>query len=139
MVNPTQELMDGMGKRLRELRLTYGFTQQQVADYLEIDQSNYSKIEHGKRMIRNVHQLELLSELYDCTEDYLMLRSDEYTPQRWRGMQKGMDISVIAQLNMTMRYLRVLRKVEKLEEMRKSNDEYINRMVKFKEDYEKTI
>lgn len=131
MVKPTKEFAEQMGQRLRELRLHYGFTQQQVADYLELDQSNYSKIEKGKRTIRTVHQLESLSELYDCTQDYLMLRNDEYTPQKWNGIDKKMDIRVIAQMNLTMRYLRTLRKIEervRLEESRVLYDCVVGQM-----------
>ena len=135
MVNPTQEQIDKMGERLRELRLIYGFTQQQVADYLEIDQSHYSKIEHGKRYIRTLHQLEDLCDLYDCTQDYLMLRNDDYTPQEWIGICKDLDISVIAQMNTTMRYLKMLRKVEEVAELREINTEYIETMEKLKKEY----
>lgn len=135
MVNPTQEQIDKMGERLRELRLTYGFTQQQVADYLEIDQSHYSKIEHGKRYIRTLHQLEDLCDLYDCTQDYLLLRNDDYTPQEWVGVDNGLDIGVIAQMNTTMRYLKMLRKVEEVAELRRLNTVYIETMEKLKKEY----
>ena len=135
MVKPTKEFAEQMGQRLRELRLHYGFTQQQVADYLEIDQSNYSKIEKGKRTIRTLHQLESLSELYDCTQDYLMLRNDEYTPQKWKGIDKKMDIEVIAQMNLTMRYLKMLRDVERVGELHRLNKEYIKSMEKLKKEY----
>ena len=135
MVKPTKEFAEQMGQRLRELRLHYGFTQQQVADYLEIDQSNYSKIENGKRTIRTVHQLEALSELYDCTHDYLMLMNDDYTPQEWVGVGNGLDIGVIAQVNQTMRYLKMLRKVEEVAELRRLNTVYIETMEKLKREY----
>ena len=135
MVKPTQELIDKMGERLRELRLTYGFTQQQVADYLEIDQSHYSKIEHGKRYIRTLHQLEDLCDLYNCTQDYLLLRNDDYTPQEWVGVDNGLDIGVIAQMNTTMRYLKMLRKVEEVAELRRLNTVYIETMEKLKKEY----
>lgn len=135
MVNPTQERIDKMGERLRELRLTYGFTQQQVADYLEIDQSHYSKMENGKRRLRSLHQLEDLCDLYDCTQDYLLLKSDDYTPQEWVGVDNGLDIGVIAQMNTTMRYLKMLRKVERVMELRRLNKEYIKSMEKMKKEY----
>lgn len=134
-MKPSQEFKEKMGQRLKSLRLSYGFTQQQVADYLEIDQSNYSKIEHGKRHIKTLHQLEDLCSLYDCTQDYLMLRNDDYTPQEWIGISKVLDISVIAQMNTTMRYLKMLRKVEEVAELREINTEYIETMEKLKKEY----
>lgn len=135
MVMITQEIIDKMGERLRYLRITYGFTQQQVADYLEMDQSHYSKIENGKRRLRSLHQLEDLCDLYDCTQDYLLLKSDDYTPQEWVGITHGIDISVVAQANQTMRYLKMLRKVERVMELRRLNKEYIKSMEKLKKEY----
>ena len=39
------------GERIKNLREEHKYTQKQVADFLEIDQSNLSKIELGKRTI----------------------------------------------------------------------------------------
>ena len=102
-----------MGQRLKELRNMYGFTQQQVANYLKIDQSNYSKIERGERRITKLSQLIKLADLYDCTQEYLMMTSDEYTPMNIKGYDSKMDISVIAIVNSTMNYLKMLRKIQK--------------------------
>lgn len=111
MVEPINGLATRMGKRLKELRKTYGFTQTQVADYLGIDQSNYSKIEHGKRRLNKMHQLKDLSNLYGCTEEYLLCESDEYTPNKISGAD-GVDLNVIAQMNSTMNYLKLLRQMQ---------------------------
>lgn len=124
-----------MGERLKELRECYGFTQQQVADYLEIDQSNYSKIEHGQRRLNKIHQIEDLCTLYDCTERYLLCESDDYVPKRWNGLEKKIDLEIIAQVNMTMRYLKMLRKVEEVMELRRLNNEYTLTMEKLKKEY----
>ena len=118
MVKPTQELINSMGERLKKLRQQYGYTQQQVADYLHIDQSNYSKIEHGKRRLGTIRQVQDLCILYDCTEEYILCESDDYIPQEWSGMMKKMDLNVIAQMNETVRFLRMLRKIEKNLEMK---------------------
>ena len=37
-----------IGKRLKEMRINGGFTQQDIANELQIDRSNYSKYELGK-------------------------------------------------------------------------------------------
>jgi transcriptional regulator with XRE-family HTH domain len=106
------ELYLAMGQRLRELRNNYGFTQRQVADYLGIDQSNYSKIELGKRRIRTLHQLRMLCDLYDCSQEYLLMKSDVYVPRKWEGITTDMNLNVIAQANQTMGYLRTLRSIQ---------------------------
>ena len=105
-----------IGERLKELRLEQGYTQQQVADYLKIDQSNYSKIEKGKRKLNKLSQVIKLCELYDCTQNYLLLKDNEHSPQKWRGMGKEVDLNIIAQANMTMRYLKMLRDIQKKED-----------------------
>ena len=104
-----------IGERLKELRLEQGYTQQQVADYLEIDQSNYSKIEKGKRKLNKLSQVIKLCELYDCTQNYLLLKDNEHSPQKWRGIGSEVDLNIIAQANMTMRYLKMLRDIQKKE------------------------
>ena len=113
-MKPTKELITKMGLRLKGLREHYGYTQQQVADFLGIDQSNYSKIEHGQRRINKLSHLEDLCDLYSCTEHYLLCESDDYAPNRLRGT-KGVDLNVIAQMNRTMNYLQMLRACERRE------------------------
>ena len=113
MARYDDEFDRSMGKRLKELRNHYGFTQKQVAEYLGIDQSHYSKIELGKRRIRTLGRLKMLCDLYDCSQEYLLMRSDDYVPQEWEGITTDMDIDVIAQANQTMGYLKILRSIEK--------------------------
>ena len=105
--------MKGIGQRLKELRTTQGYTTVQVAKYLGIDQSNYSKIEHGKRILRWLSQVHKLCTLYDCTEEYMLCESDEHTHQKWNGTDRNTDLEIIAQANLTMRYLKMLRQIEK--------------------------
>ena len=58
-------------ERLIELRKERGYTQKYVADYLQIDRSNYSKYELGKLEI-GVDMLIELSKLYKVTTDYIL-------------------------------------------------------------------
>ena len=102
-----------IGERLRELRLNHGYTTVQVAKYLGMDQLNYSKIEHGKRRLSKLSQLEKLCDLYDCTQDYILLRSDDYVQQEWKGVDTKIDLNAIAQVNIIKRYLKTLRDIEK--------------------------
>lgn len=58
-------------KNLIELRTETNRTQQQIADYLEIDRSNYSKYELGKLTL-SVDMLIKLAKLYNVSADYIL-------------------------------------------------------------------
>lgn len=128
-----------IGQRLRRLRTEQGYTTTQVADYLGIDQSNYSKIEHGKRRLRWLSQYRKLCDLYNCKIEYILCETDEHTPQRWRGTDNRTDLNIIAQCNITMNYLKLLREMQRLEDIRNLNDEYIRIMGQFKQDYKEAL
>ena len=57
--------------RLKELRLENGFTQQYVADFLNIKQNTYSQYENGDRQIP-LDLLIKLSEFYNVSTDYIL-------------------------------------------------------------------
>lgn len=60
-----------MYNRIRELREDNDLSQKQVAEVLEIDQSNYSKIELGKLALKDEILIKLAK--YYCTSiDYLL-------------------------------------------------------------------
>lgn len=67
------------GNRLRELRLKKGYTQIKVQMKTGIDQSDYSKLETGKRY-PNFQQAEQLAELYATSIDYIYGITDESKP-----------------------------------------------------------
>lgn len=67
--------MDKIGERLKELRKDKGLTQKQVAQYLNIDRSNYSKYELEKLEL-NPSMIIKLSELYDVSADYILGNKD---------------------------------------------------------------
>lgn len=56
---------------IKNLRVEKGLTQQKVADYLNIDRSNYSKYERGK-LEPNVEMIVSLANFYDVSADYLL-------------------------------------------------------------------
>ena len=62
-------------KRLIELRKENDFTQQYVAEYLQIDRSNYSKYELGKLEI-SIEMLIKLAKLYSVSTDYILCLTD---------------------------------------------------------------
>ena len=56
---------------IKQLRIDAGYTQQDVADYLKIDRSNYSKYELGKLEL-NLQMLKCLCILYKTSADYIL-------------------------------------------------------------------
>jgi len=98
-----------LGERLEKLRKLNNLTQEQISNYLDLDQSNYSKIEKGKRNL-NVSSLDKVCLLYDCSPEYLLGESDVYNPQKiaFRLDKKDYDLNVVSKINETMKYLNLL-------------------------------
>ena len=67
-----------IGKKVKLLREAASFTQQQLADYLSVDQSLISKFEKGERSI-NSDALKQLSVLFCCPISALV-SDDEVKP-----------------------------------------------------------
>ena len=59
--------------RLRELREEYGYTQMQIADFLNVRQNTYSQYESSKREIPLV-ALVKLADYYQVSVDYIIGR-----------------------------------------------------------------
>ena len=62
-------------ERLRDLRKDRDLTQQNIADYLHINQRTYSRYENNQRMIP-YEILSALADLYEASADYLIERTD---------------------------------------------------------------
>ncbi len=56
--------------RLRDLRLSMGYTQTEIADALEMQQNQYSRYERGERELP-MHLFIRLAALYNVTLDYM--------------------------------------------------------------------
>ncbi len=65
--------------RLKELRLEKGYTQIKMQMLTGIDQSDYSKLENGKRYF-TFEQCRKLAIALDTSMDYLANLTDEKTP-----------------------------------------------------------
>lgn len=65
--------------RLRDLRKKRGFTQIKMQMLTGIDQSDYSKLENGKRWY-TYEQLRRIAIALDTSMDYLAGLTDEETP-----------------------------------------------------------
>lgn len=68
--------MNNYYQRLRDLREDNDFTQQYVADYLGMKQSQYSRYERGLRDIPT-DILIALSKLYNTSVDYILGITDQ--------------------------------------------------------------
>jgi len=73
--------MDNYYKRLRDLREDHDMTQQQVADYLGMKQSQYCRYERGLRDIPT-DVLIRLALLYKTSSDYILELTDKSIPYR---------------------------------------------------------
>lgn len=102
-----------MSLRLRELRRESKLTQNQLADYLDVDQSMVTKLENGSRAL-NVTLIEKICNLFGCTEDYLLGKSSDYMPLNFAFRANGIqteDLKSIAAVNkiaMNIRYMNEL-------------------------------
>lgn len=101
-----------VGKNLKELRVENGYTQKQVSEYLEITQSNLSKIENGGRNF-NLTLLDKICLLYNCSPEYLLGKIDhhEKTTISFRSDEK-VDLNVVAKMNEITGFLKLLRKLD---------------------------
>ena len=101
-----------IGDRLKYLRKSYKFTQEQVADFLNFKQSQIVKLEKNQRKLK-VSSLEKLCNLYQCEEEYILYGEGKYTkPQfAFRSKNKNIDLHIIADMN------RIIKNLEFLDEM----------------------
>ncbi len=65
--------------RLKELRKERGYTQVKMQMLTGIDQSDYSKIENGKRYM-SFEQCNKIADALDTSMDYLAGRTDQKEP-----------------------------------------------------------
>jgi len=68
-----------LGRRLRECRIKFGYTQIQAAIYSDITEKAYSNYELGKQMPR-LDILVRIADMYKVSLDYLAGRTDDPRP-----------------------------------------------------------
>ena len=73
--------------RLKELREDKDLYQKDIADFLNIDQSNYSKYELEKVNIP-IEYLRKLADFYNTSIDYILYRTDRRIPYKKSIMKK---------------------------------------------------
>jgi transcriptional regulator with XRE-family HTH domain len=68
------EEWEEIGERIRNERQYRGYSQQQIADYLDISRSSVSLMENGERKISSI-ELRQLADFFNTTIDYLVNES----------------------------------------------------------------
>ena len=69
--------MSRFSKRLKDLRIEHGMTQQKLASLLNITQQSYIRYEYGTGE-PSLGTLIKLSQIFEVTTDYLLGISDDY-------------------------------------------------------------
>lgn len=90
-----------IGERFSQLRNRSGFTQKQLAEYLDVDQSYISKCEKNERQF-SADILEKAAELFGCTMDYFVSESSEFVKMPIALRAKTVtteDLNTIAAIN----------------------------------------
>lgn len=108
---------DLVGKKFKVLREQSGFTQGQLAEYLNVDQSYISKCEKNERQF-SVDILEKAGDLFGCSLEYFTNDETEYSPAAIALRAKAVtaeDLETIATMNkiaLNLRYMEGLLKGE---------------------------
>ena len=101
------------GKRLKELRMQWGFTQSQVADYLGFTQTQLSKLENDKIPLK-MSELLKLCDLYCCNQLYIVYGEGTYEkPNFFIKSDKTLDLATIASMNRIILNMADMKKIEK--------------------------
>lgn len=64
-----------VGKRIKELREDNDYTQQDIADKLNVSKRTYQKYEKGEIGL-GIEEINYLADLYKCTSDYIICRTE---------------------------------------------------------------
>lgn len=96
--------------RLKQLRKESKITQEQLAKYLDVDQTMITKLENGTRSL-NVLLIEKICNLFGCSDTYLLGGDDAYIPLNFAFRSNGIQtedlesIAVINKIAMNIRYM----------------------------------
>ena len=97
-------------QRIKLLRKESKLTQEQMASYLNVDQSFVTKLENGTRNL-NADLVEKICNLFGCTDEYLLGESDEYIPLNFAFRSNNIqteDLQSIAMINKIAMNLRFM-------------------------------
>lgn len=101
-----------VGERLKKLRKESKLTQEQLANYLNVDQTMITKLENGTRNL-NTTLIEKICCLFGCSEDYLLGNDDKHVPMNFAFRSNGIqseDLESIAAVNKIVMNIRFMNK-----------------------------
>ena len=90
-----------MNERLKYLRKEIKITQDQLAQFLSVDQSMITKLENGTRSF-SITMVDKICSLFGCSEEFLLGESDDYIPLNFAFHSTGIeaeDLESIAAVN----------------------------------------
>ena len=106
--------MEDRGERLRRLRTENGLSPYDLSKYLEISQEDVENLENNVGKL-NLTILTKLSNLYCCSERYILCISDEIEPMAYafRSDSRSVDdLNAIAKINQIYKNMEFLLKKE---------------------------
>lgn len=107
-----------VGMRLKKLRIDFGFTQKQVADYLGFKQSQIAKLENNERTLKHSSLLKVC-DLYNCSYEYILEGQGTYDKPNFafKSDKKDLNLETLANMNV------IIRNLDKLSNLAGENDE----------------
>ena len=101
-----------VGDRLKKLRVEFGFTQKQLADYLGFKQSQIAKLEQDERKLK-ISSLDKLCDLYNCDEKYILEGQGRYEKPifAFRSNKRDLKLDTLADMNLIIRNLNRLSEI----------------------------
>lgn len=93
--------MKSRGERLKQLRTTNNLSINDLSEYLGISQKDIEDLENNEGKL-NLTVLTKLSNLYCCSEKYLLCMSDDYEPMAYAfgsDAHSVDDLNAIAKIN----------------------------------------
>lgn len=90
-----------MNERLKYLRKESKITQDQLAQFLSVDQSMITKLENGTRRLC-ITMVDKICSLFGYSEEFLLGESDDYIPLNFTFRSTGIeaeDLESIAEVN----------------------------------------
>ena len=102
-----------MNERLKYLRKESKITQDQLAQYLSVDQSMITKLENGTRSF-SITMVDKICSLFGCSEEFLMGESDNYIPLNFAFRSTGIEaedlesIAAVSKIAINLKYMNEL-------------------------------